>query len=183
VEGVIAVSPGSGAGSIALIAFGADSFIETTSGALLGWRLVRELRGERGEGASRIEKQTSTVAGGLLLVLAVYIVIDAGLRLAGFGAAPRPTLVGIVVTAVSLVAMTVLAWLKLRTAGELGSQALRADAFESISCASLSATTLVGLALNGALGWAWADPLAALILVPLISREGFEAIRLWDHDG
>jgi divalent metal cation (Fe/Co/Zn/Cd) transporter len=181
VEGIIALGAGSVASSIALFAFGADSFIETTSGAMVGWRFVRELRGESGDRAARIEKQASRVAGGLLLVLAVYIVIDAGLRLVGLAAAPRSSLVGIIVT-VSLVVMPVLAWLKLRTARELGSRALRADAFETITCACLSATTLVGLAFNGAFGWTWADPLAALILVPMIAREGFEAIGLWNHD-
>jgi divalent metal cation (Fe/Co/Zn/Cd) transporter len=74
--------------------------------------------------------------------------------------------------------MPVLAWLKLRTARELGSRALRADAFESITCAGLSAATLAGLVTNFALGWTWADPLAALMLVPMITREGFEAIGL-----
>lgn len=181
-EGAIAVGAGTAASSIALVAFGADSFIETTSGALLGWRFLKELRDERGDGAASIEKQTSSIAGWLLLLLAAYIVIDASLRLAGFAAAPRTSLIGIMVRAVSLVAMLSLAWLKLRTARELGSRALRADAFETITCACLSATTLAGLAVNRLFGWSWADQLAALILVAMIAREGLESIGLWDHD-
>jgi divalent metal cation (Fe/Co/Zn/Cd) transporter len=76
----------------------------------------------------------------------------------------------------------VLAWLKLRTARELGSRALRADAFETITCAGLSVATLGGLVMNFALGWIWADPLAALMLVPMIAHEGCEAIRPCDAD-
>ena len=178
VEGAIAIGAGTAARSIALVAFGMDSFIETASGALLGWRLVRELRGNNRNHAPQIERRTSRVAGGLLLLLASYIVIDAGVRLLGCAAEPRPSVVGVIVTASALVMMPVLAWLKLRTARKLGSRALRTDAFESITCAGLSATTLAGLVTNLALGWTWADPLAALILVPMIAREGLEAIGL-----
>jgi divalent metal cation (Fe/Co/Zn/Cd) transporter len=151
-EGAIAVGAGAAARSIALIAFGMDSFIETASGALLGWRFVRELRGNSGNHAVQIERRTSRVAGGLLLLLAAYILIDAGVRLLGYAAEPRSSVVGVIVTATALVVMPVLAWLKLRIARELGSRALRTDAFESITCAGLSATTLAGLVTNLALG-------------------------------
>jgi divalent metal cation (Fe/Co/Zn/Cd) transporter len=83
----------------------------------------------------------------------------------------------LVLTAISLAVMPFLGWAKLRTAGELGSTALRADAYETIACAWLSLTTLTGLALNAAFGWHWADPLAALVLVPLIVREGLEGLK------
>jgi divalent metal cation (Fe/Co/Zn/Cd) transporter len=116
----------------------------------------------------------SRAAGALLLLLAAYILIDAGRRLLGFGAEAEQSLVGIVLTAISLVVMPVLGWAKLRTARQLGSRALRADAYETIACAWLSLTTLTGLVLNAAFGWWWADPLAALVLVPLIVREGLE---------
>ena len=85
-------------------------------------------------------------------------------------------MIGVIVTATALVVMPILAWLKFRTARELGSRALRTDAFEIITRADLSATTLAGLVTNFALGWTWADPLAALLLVPMIAREDFEAI-------
>jgi divalent metal cation (Fe/Co/Zn/Cd) transporter len=175
-EGIIAVSAGAAARSIALVAFGMDSFIETISAALVGWRLIRELRGDRDSLMTHIESRTSRVAGALLLLLATYIVIDAGMRLVGYGAEPRPSAIGMIVTAAALVVMPVLAWLKLRAARQLNSHALRADAFETIASAGLSAPTLGGLAVNFALGWKWADPLAALLLVPMIAREGFEAI-------
>ena len=113
----------------------------------------------------------------VLPVLAGYIVIDAGRRLLGFGAEAQKSWVGIALTAVSLIVMPLLGWAKLRTAAGLRSRALRADAYETIACAWLSLTTLAGLALNALFGWWWADPLAALILVPLIVREGLEGLR------
>jgi divalent metal cation (Fe/Co/Zn/Cd) transporter len=181
-EGVIAVCTGVAARSIALVAFGMDSFIETTSGVFVGWRLISELRNDNGEQAANIERRTVRVAGGLLLLLAAYIVIDAGARLFGYRAEPQPSMIGIIVAAAALVAMPALAWLKLRTARELGSRALRTDAFETIACAWLSAMTLVGLALNFTLGWRWADPLAAVMLVPMIVRQGIEALGSRDDD-
>ena len=112
-----------------------------------------------------------------MLVLALYILLDASRRLLGFGGRAGESLIGIVVTAISLLVMPLLGWAKLRTARSLASGALRADAYETITCAWLSFTTLAGLLLNAALGWWWADPLAALLLIPLIVREGLEGWR------
>jgi divalent metal cation (Fe/Co/Zn/Cd) transporter len=177
VEGVVAIAAGTLSSSVALIGFGVDSFVETASAAVVGWRLRAELRGRSPEAAEAIERRTARIAGALLLLLALYITIDAGRRLAGFGEEARESLVGIVLTAVSLAVMPVLGWAKLRTARALESGALRADAYETVACAWLSLTTLVGLLLNATLGWWWADPLAALLLVPLIVREGLEGWR------
>jgi divalent metal cation (Fe/Co/Zn/Cd) transporter len=177
VEGFVALAAGTISGSVALIGFGIDSFVETASAAVVGWRLREELRGRSGEEAERVERTASRVAGSLLLVLAAYLVIDAGRRLLGFGREAEESLVGIVLTAISLVVMPMLGWAKLRTARELKSGALRADAYETITCAWLSLTTLAGLALNALFGWWWADPAAALCLVPLIVREGLEGLR------
>lgn len=158
-----------------MLGFGIDSFVETASGAVVGWRLLEELRVQSSDRAQQIERRASRIAGGLLLAVAVYIVIDAIRRLIGFGGEPTESIVGIVLTAISLVLMPLLARAKLRTARGLGSRALRADAYETITCAWLSLTTLAGLALNAAFGWWWADPLAALVMLPLIVREGLEA--------
>ena len=113
----------------------------------------------------------------MLLALAAYILIDAGRRLAGWGREAEESFVGIALTFISLIVMPLLGWSKLRTARALGSKALRVDASETIACAWLSLTTLGGLVLNAAFGWAWADPLAACVLVPLIVREGLEGLR------
>ena len=177
VEGIVAVAAGALSGSVALIGFGIDSFVETASAVVVGWRLDAELRGRSAETSERFERIASRTAGALLLLLAAYIAIDAGRRLLGFGAEARESLIGILLTSVSLVVMPFLGWSKLRTATALNSRALRADAYETIACAWLSLTTLVGLVLNASFGWWWADPLAALILVPLIVREGLEGLR------
>jgi len=177
VEGLIAVAAGAAAGSVALIGFGIDSFVETASAVVVGWRLREELRGGPPARAEALERRASRIAGTLLLALAAYVLVDAGRRLLGFGRQAEESLIGIALTAVSLVVMPLLGRAKLRTAAGLGSGALRADAFETIACAWLSLTTLTGLALNALAGWWWADPLAALGLVPLIVREGLEALR------
>lgn len=174
-EGIIAVAAGTEADSVALIGFGVDSFIETSSAVVVGWRLASELRGRSGRGAQRMEQRASRAAGALLLILALYIVIDGGRRLLGFGTQAGASPLGIVLTAVSLGIMPLLGWAKLRNAAALGSRALRADAYETITCAWLSLTTLIGLALNALFGLWWTDPVAALCLVPLIVREGLEA--------
>jgi divalent metal cation (Fe/Co/Zn/Cd) transporter len=146
VEGIIAVSAGAIASSVALIGFGVDSFVETASGAVVGWRLRAELNGHSDEERiEELERRAGRIAGALLLGLAVYIVIDAGRRLLGFGAEAQESRVGIALTAISLVVMSFLGWAKLRTARALRSGALRADAYETIACSWLSLTTCSAL--------------------------------------
>lgn len=174
VEGLIAIAAGLAAGSVALTGFGIDSVIEVTSGAVLWWRLRAELASAPDAGV--VEARAARWAGALLLGLALYIVTDSGRRLLTQDR-PEESLVGIALMLVSLIVMPLLARAKLRTARLLDSVALRADAHETVVCAWLSFTTLAGLILNAALGWWWADPLAALAMVPTIVREGLEAWR------
>src|SRR6266487_10521 len=174
VEGIVAIAAGVAAGSVALTGFGIDSVIEVTSGVLLWWRLRAELGTARVGPA--VEALAARWAGILFLGLAVYIVAESGRRLLT-GDRPGESVVGITLTALSLIVMPLLARAKLRVAASLGSRALRADAHETIVCAWLSATTLLGLGLNALLGWWWADPVAALAMLPLIVREGVEAWR------
>jgi divalent metal cation (Fe/Co/Zn/Cd) transporter len=173
-EGIVAIVAGLVAGSVALIGFGIDSVIEVTSGVLLWWRLRAEL-GSAHLGPTA-ERRAARGAGLLLLALGAYIVTDSA-RILLTGARPESSGIGIAVTALSLIVMPLLARAKLSVAGKLGSRALRADAHETIVCAWLSATTLIGLGLNALLGWWWADPVAALVMLPLIVREGLEAWR------
>ncbi len=182
IEGVVATVAGAAAGSVALIGFGVDSLAEMISAAVVGARFAYEVsaQGDEEDGGERIERferVASRIAGGLLLLVALYIAIDSVRRLLGYGTEPRASVPGIVLTAVALPIMGILAWGKLRTARAVGSRALRADAYESVSCAWLAAATLIGLVLNAALGWWWADPVAALALIPLIVREGLEGLR------
>ncbi len=170
-EGLVAIAAGIAAGSVALTVFGIDSVIEVTSGALLWWRLRAEL-GLAPLGPT-VERRAARGAGFLLLALGLYIVTDS-VRVLVTGSHPESSPIGIGLTVVSLIVMPLLARGKLRVAASLGSRALRADAHETIVCAWLSATTLLGLGLNAVLGWWWADPVAALAMLPLIVREGLE---------
>ncbi len=177
VEGIVAIAAGAVAGSVALVGFGVDSFIETASGVVVGWRFHREIHAKSDEPVAVLEQRASKIAGALLLCLATYILADAGRRLLGFGPEAEESRLGIVLTVLSLIIMPILAWGKLKTAAALGSKALRADAHETIACSWLSLTTLVGLVLNASFGWSWADPVAACVLVPLIVKEGLEGLR------
>ena len=173
-EGIVAIAAGLAAGSVALTGFGIDSVIEVTSGALLWWRLRAEL-GSAPLGPT-VEHRAARGAGFLLLALGVYIITDS-VRLLLTGSHPASSPVGIALMVLSLIVMPLLARAKLGVAAGLGSRALRADAHETIVCAWLSATTLLALGLNAVLGWWWADPVAALAMLPLIVREGVEAWR------
>ncbi|HEX6986781.1 MAG TPA: cation transporter, partial [Planctomycetaceae bacterium] len=177
VEGVVAVAAGLVASSVALIGFGVDSGIEVVSAAVVTWRLWLEYRGASGERVEHVERRAARIAGSILLILAVYIVIDAGRRLLGSGPEAEESVVGIALTAVSLVIMPVLGWAKLGVARRLGSAALRADSVQTFACVWLSVSTLIGLSANAAFGWFWADPLSALVVVPLVVREGLEGLR------
>jgi divalent metal cation (Fe/Co/Zn/Cd) transporter len=176
-EGVVAVGLGVLAGSIALVGFGIDSVIETSSGVILLWRLQGGRDAEQDDAA---ERRALRLVGASLLALGVYVAGDALLSLARRDAADA-SLAGIVLAAISLLVMPLLARAKYRLAAQLDSTALRADGTQTIICAYLSAVLLAGLALNARLGWWWTDPLAALAMVPIIIREGLEAWR-GEHD-
>jgi divalent metal cation (Fe/Co/Zn/Cd) transporter len=176
-EGLIAVGAGLAAGSIALIGFGVDSFVETISGLVLIWRLSLEAHGHLDEGSvERVERRAERLVGVAFLLLAAYVAFEA-IRSLLAQEAPDASLVGIILTAVSIVVMLWLARAKRRAGEALGSRALVADAQQTYACWYLSVVTLTGLGLNAALGWWWADPVAALGIVVLLVREGVEALR------
>ena len=178
VEGVLAVSAATAAGSVALLGFGLDSFVESTSGLILLWRLSRE-KGDRNtspEDIERLDQRAHRLVGATLFLLAAYIFVDAGLALWN-SERPETSLVGLVLVSLSIPVMWWLARAKAATARELGSRALEADSFQTMACWWLSVVTLGGIGLNAALGWWWADPLAALGVAALVIREGVEAWR------
>jgi cation diffusion facilitator family transporter len=182
VEGVIAVGAGLAAGSIALIGFGVDSFVETISGAVLIWRLSAEARGNLDEEAvERVEHRAEQLVGVAFLILAAYVGFEASRSLLN-NEEPAASPIGIALTALSIAMMLWLARAKRRTGIDLGSRALIADAQQTYACWYLSVVTLAGLALNAAFGWWWADPVAALGIVVLLVREGIEALRGDDDD-
>jgi divalent metal cation (Fe/Co/Zn/Cd) transporter len=173
VEAVVAVAAGIGAGSVALLAFGIDSVIEFVS-ALVVLRIFRAEQAGRGGGDD--EQWALRVIGVTFFVLAGYIVADAGYTLIA-SSRPDSSVAGVAVSAAALLVMPTLCALKRRTGNRLESQMLLADAAESLFCAYLSATVLAGLVLNTAFSWWWADPVAALALVPFVIKEGREAFE------
>ncbi len=174
VEAAIALVAGLRARSIALVGFGLDSVIEMVAAAVVLWRLRLEARGERGERLARAERRVHRVVGATLLGLAAYVSGQAVRVLVGRDV-PEESWVGIALAALSLLVMPVVSWGKLRAARELGSAALRAEALETLACSYLSFTLLLGLVARARLDWWWADPAAALLMVPWLVREGLEA--------
>ncbi len=161
------------AGSVSLFAFGLDSLIEIFAGFVLIWRLGREWRHGEEEAA---ERRALKLVGATFFLLAAYVLFQASGTLLGWFAEPKESLAGILLVVASAVVMTCLYWAKLRIAKKLGSQALRAEAVESLVCDLQDLTVLVGLGLNALMGWWWADPIAALALIPLLAKEGWEAV-------
>ena len=172
-EGLIAVAAGLVAGSIALVGFGFDSLIEVTSGAVLLWRLHADLDEERRE---RVEGISLKIVGACFVLLAIYVSYDSVKSLIR-REAPQESIVGIVLAAASLIVMPLLVRAKRKVARGIKSAALMADSKQTELCTYLSAILLGGLLLNALLGWWWADPVAALIMVPIIAKEALEALR------
>lgn len=177
VEGVVAIGAGLAAGSVALIGFGVDSFVESVSGSVLIWRLRAETKGHADEERVEfVERRAERLVGVSFLLLAAYVAYEAVQTLIA-QERPAPSPVGIVLTLVSLGVMLWLARAKRDTGERLGSRALIADSQQTFACWYLSATTLVGLALNAAFGLWWADPVAALVIAGFLVREAREALE------
>lgn len=173
VEAILSIVAGLLAGSVALVGFGFDSAIEVTAAIAAQWRLRADLDPARRE---RIERITLRIIGWTFLALAAYVTYDSGKSL-WLRQRPSRTVLGIVILALSVVIMPVLARAKRRIARGLTSRALEADAKQTSLCAYLSAIALAGVALHALLGWWWADPVAAIAMVPIIAKEGLEGIR------
>jgi cation diffusion facilitator family transporter len=172
-EAVIAIAAGLVAGSVALLGFGIDSVIEVTSSVAAQWRLRTDRDRARRE---RVERLAHRVIGVSFLALAAYVAYESATALR-YREQPERSLLGVAILALSVVVMPVLARAKRRVARALGSGALEADATQTSLCAYLSVIALAGVGLNTALGWWWADPVAALAMVPIIVKEGLEGLR------
>jgi divalent metal cation (Fe/Co/Zn/Cd) transporter len=172
-EGLIGIAAGMLAGSVSLVGFGIDSLIEVTSGATLLWRMSVDADVERRE---RNEMLSLRIVGGCFLALAVYITFDAVSELRT-KTAPEHSIPGIVLACVSLIVMPVLSRAKQYVGKGLRSAAMSADARQTDFCVYLSAILLAGLLLNASFGWWWADPIAALAMVPIIAKEGVAGMR------
>ena len=173
VEAIVSIAAGVVARSVALVGFGVDSGIEVTASVAAQWRLRADIHPERRE---RVERVTHRIIGTSFLVLAAYVAVDSVTTLWA-REAPEPSTVGLVILVLSVVVMPLLARAKLRVARALQSRALEADAAQTSLCAYLSVIALAGVGLNAAFGWWWADPAAALAMVPIIGKEGIEGLR------
>ena len=172
-EGIVAIVAGAIVGSISLVGFGIDSFIEVTSGTALLWRMAVDADVERRE---RNEKRALRIVGFCFVALAVYVSYESVSDLLRKQAAEH-SIPGIILACVSLVAMPLLSRAKRKVGHALGSAAMHADAKQTEFCVYLSAILLGGLLLNALFGLWWADPLAALVMVPIIAKEGIEGIQ------
>ncbi len=163
--------------------FGIDSFVESVSGSVLIWRLRSEVAGARdAESIERIERRAERFVGISFFLLAAYVTFEAVRSLLA-GDRPDASLVGIGLTALSIVVMLWLARAKRRTGEGLGSRALVADAQQTYACWYLSVAALAALGLNVLFGWWWADPIAALLIAAFLVREGTEAWRVDEEPG
>jgi len=172
-EGLVAVVAGALAGSISLVGFGIDSFIEVTSGMVLLWRMSVDADAQKRE---RSETLSLRLVGVCFLALALYVSYESVSDLVR-RKAPEHSIPGIVLACISLVVMPLVSRAKKRVGNELGRAAMHADANQTDFCVYLSVILLVGLLLNATLGWWWADPFAALVMVPIIAKEGIDGIR------
>jgi divalent metal cation (Fe/Co/Zn/Cd) transporter len=172
-EAVVAIGAGIVSGSVALLGFGLDSVIEVTASGAAQWRLRADIDASRRE---RVEHLTLRIIGWSFLALAVYVALDSANALLR-REAPERSVVGLVLLALSAIVMPILARAKRTVARAMTSRALEADAMQTSLCAYLSVIALGGVALNAALGWWWADPVAALAMVPIIAREGVEGVK------
>lgn len=172
-EGIVAIAAGTVAGSVALVGFGIDSGIELAASAVALWRLNADADHHRRERAERLSHR---LIGALFMALALYVSVDAIVAL-WHRDEPRASPVGIALAAASVIVMPLLARAKRRVGLALGSRALTAEAKQTSLCMWLSVILLGGLLLNATVGWWWADPVAALVMVPIIAREGVEGLK------
>ena len=180
VEVMVAFWAGARVGSVALIAFGLDSIIELFAGGVLVWRLWQEGDEHENEDAERRAQRLIAIS---FFVLAAYVAVHSAVSLAGLLPEPEPSLVGIGIAVASALVMSVLYVAKMRVATRMQSRALRAEAVESLFCDLQDLAILVGLGFNALLAWWWADPVAALLLIPFFIKEGIENISgHHDHD-
>jgi len=172
-EAIASIGFGMAASSVALIGFGLDSVIEMLAAGILIWRLSIHSSTEEEE---KGEKKALFFVGITFFLLAIYVGYESISKLVQ-KEAPHESLAGIIIAALSIVIMPFFAFSKQRIARQIGSKALEADAMETFICVVLSVILLVGLTLNFFFGWWWADPVAGLLMVGFIVKEGWEAVE------
>ena len=171
VEGSVAIAAGLVAGSVALIGFGVDSFVETSSAAVIVWRIVSENRNENDPARIKlIERRAQRLVGASLFIFGIYLLFESVSAII-FREQPDPSPTGIVLALLSLSVMWWLARSIRRVGEELHSHAIEADSTQTLACWWMSLSLLIGLGLNVVFGWWWADPLAGIAISGLMLRE------------
>lgn len=179
VEAAVSIGFGILAGSIALIGFGLDSIVESLSGFVLIWRLKKHGK-ISGKAEEVIERRALKFVAVTFFILGIYIFYESVQKL-WLKEIPEPSLPGIIIAMLSLFVMPIIAWQKRSTGVQIKSKALIADSKETLACAFLSVALLLGLGLNYLFGWWQADPIAGLIIVIFLFREGYEGWK-WEED-
>jgi cation diffusion facilitator family transporter len=174
-EGIISIIAGALAGSIALIGFGLDSFVESLSGGVMIWRFSQGSKKSEQE-EERLEKRATRLVGYTFFILGAYILYESIKKLV-VSEIPEPSLLGIIIAIVSLIFMPILFYMKLKTSRALNSSSLLADAKETLACMFLSAALLFGLGLNYIAGIWQADPIVGLLIVAYLAKEGYEILH------
>jgi len=177
VEGVVAITAGVVAGSIALIAFGADSYLEVAAAGIVYWRFSKNGSSDSENSDERVER----FVGWTFLILALAVLVQVVISFSE-GSGAKESIVGISLAIVSITIMPTVALWKLRLAADLDIRSLAAESKETLACSYLSVTLLAGLATNAIFGWWWLDPITALMLVPWLVREGLEGVRETDDN-
>ncbi len=175
VEGLVSIYAGSLAGSIALIGFGLDSFIESLSGSVMIWRFTRHGKISEEE-EEKIEKKATRLVAYTFFILAAYVLYESAKKLY-YHEIPEPSLFGIIIAIVSLIVMPILFYAKYQTGKTINSRSLMADSKETLACSFLSAALLIGLGLNYLYGLWQADSIAGFIIVAFLAREGYNTFK------
>jgi cation diffusion facilitator family transporter len=175
VEGVVSIFAGFLAGSVALLGFGLDSFVESLSGTVMIWRFRKHGKISEEE-EERIERKAIRLVAYTFFILGAYVLFES-LRKLYFQEVPDPSLLGIIIAIVSLIVMPVLFYMKYQTGKSIGSRSLVADSKETLACVFLSVALLVGLGLNYLYGFWQADSIVGLVIVVFLFREGYSALK------
>ena len=174
-EGIISILAGSIAGSIALIGFGLDSFVESLSGSVMIWRF-RQAGKISEEEEEKMEKRATLLIAYSFFILGAYVLYESGKKLY-LREIPEPSLLGIIVAIASIIVMPILFYLKYQTGKAIGSRSLIADSKETLACVFLSVSLLIGLVLNYLYGLWQADPIVALVIVIFLVKEGYSILK------
>ena len=174
-EGIISILAGSFAGSIALIGFGLDSFIESLSGSVMIWRFRKSGKISLEE-EEKVERRATRLIGYSFFILGAYVLVESGKKLY-LQEIPNPSLLGIIVAIASIIVMPILFYLKYQTGKAIGSRSLMADSKETLACVFLSIALLIGLTLNYLYGLWQADPIVGLVIVTFLIKEGYNISR------